>query len=175
MIYYVRHGESEANVKKVFTGPDYPAQLTAKGRNQAMLAGEKMLDDGINVDRIICSTMQRAKDTASIISDVIGFDKNKIIYNSKLVEYDMGVLSRKLMEGVTSLERVTADGAESPYAFQERVMTCLQEIKLLSGNTLIVCHAGIGRIFEVTKKGISPMNVFDMETYFNARVIQLDF
>lgn len=175
MIYYVRHGESEANVKKVFTGPDYPAQLTTRGRDQAKLAGDNMRADGIIIDRIICSTMQRAKDTASIIAEVIGFDANQIIYNSELVEYDMGVLSGKLMEGVTSLERVTADGAESPYAFQERVMTCFQDIKLLPGNTLVVCHAGIGRILEVTKKGISPMNVFDMETYPNAQVIQLDF
>jgi probable phosphoglycerate mutase len=154
---------------------DYPAQLTENGRNQAKIAGEKIKTDGVIIDRIICSPMQRAKDTATIIADVIGFDKDKIVYNPKLVEYNMGELSRKPMEGVTTQQRVTAKGAEDPYKFQERVMSTLREIRYLSGNSLVVCHAGISRIFEVTKKGLDPMNFYDIESYPNAQVIKLDW
>ena len=175
MIYFVRHGESEANAKKVFAGSNYPAQLTEKGRAQAKLAGEKIIADDLIIDRIICSTMQRAVDTANIIASVIAFDKNEIIYNSDLIEYDIGELSGKQIEGVSSYEKVTARGAEDPYEFQKRVMTCLQNIRLFSGNTLVVCHAGIGRIFETTKKGISPMSLYDTEPYPNAQVIKLDW
>lgn len=173
MIYYIRHGESQANADNVYTGPNYPAPLTDKGKQQAKLAGEKILADGIKIDNIISSTLERTKDTAIIIASVIGFDVGKIQYDSQIVEYDVGSLSGKSESNFMPHEVVKAEGAENPYDFQKRIMTRIEEFKKLPGNTLIVGHAGVGRMIEATKQGIDPMDFLEVEPYQNAQIVVL--
>lgn len=67
-VYIVRHGESESNVSKIYSGRS--AQLTEKGRTQAQLVAERVRN--LNVDALLCSTYPRAIDTAAYISDKIG-------------------------------------------------------------------------------------------------------
>jgi len=47
MIYFIRHGQSQANADNVFGSPETP--LTEIGRQQAKAAGEKLKADGIVV------------------------------------------------------------------------------------------------------------------------------
>lgn len=64
-IIMVRHGESETNVTRVFTGQlDVP--LTATGREQARRMAEYM--DKYRVDKMYASPLQRAMDTAKAIA-----------------------------------------------------------------------------------------------------------
>jgi broad specificity phosphatase PhoE len=42
MIYFVRHGESEANIRKVFAGRRDNSLLTQKGKEEAKLTGQKI-------------------------------------------------------------------------------------------------------------------------------------
>src|SRR5258706_7129556 len=63
-VYFVRHGESEGNLKKVHQGEDVP--LSEKGENQAKLVAK--LFKKIPVDVIYASPYLRAKQTAEIIS-----------------------------------------------------------------------------------------------------------
>ncbi len=62
-IYFVRHGQSAANLLPVFQGPDDP--LTDLGRTQAELVGSylRTVEPGV----ILTSTMPRAQETAEII------------------------------------------------------------------------------------------------------------
>src|SRR5256885_9383277 len=60
-LYFVRHGESEANAAQVFAGQtDSP--LTAKGREQAKVVARALRP--VPFDRIVASTLSRTKDTA---------------------------------------------------------------------------------------------------------------
>lgn len=61
----VRHGQSETNVKKVFTG-QLNAPLTPAGREQARLMAKYL--DKYRVDKIYVSSLQRAVDTAVAIA-----------------------------------------------------------------------------------------------------------
>ena len=63
--YFVRHGESEGNAARVFTGQrDSP--LTALGRRQAETVAEELAK--VKFDRIVSSDLSRTRDTADLIA-----------------------------------------------------------------------------------------------------------
>lgn len=77
-IYLVRHGESVVNVSKRFDeGSEFP--LTELGRKQAEILAHRAAR--LPIDALIASTMQRAQETAAIISAKIG----KPVENSDLL------------------------------------------------------------------------------------------
>ena len=67
-IYFVRHGQSEANAGKTYQGAGDP--LTEEGKKQALIVAERCTR--LPVDVIISSTMDRAHDTALAIAARIG-------------------------------------------------------------------------------------------------------
>lgn len=66
--YFVRHGEIDANIRKIYAGRS-PEVLTERGREQARGMAEKLRDLGI--DEIYCSPVYRAVETAEIIGDLL--------------------------------------------------------------------------------------------------------
>lgn len=66
--YFVRHGEIDANIRKIYAGRS-PEALTERGRKQARMMAEKLRDLGI--DEIYCSPVYRAVETAGIIGDLL--------------------------------------------------------------------------------------------------------
>ena len=64
-IYFVRHGESEGNAGPIRQKAD--SLLTEKGRYQSAFVAERC--SKLNIDTVVCSTMDRAKETAQIIID----------------------------------------------------------------------------------------------------------
>lgn len=153
MIYFMRHGESQANADGIFAGPSYKAPLTDRGRSQAQLEGARIKNQGITFDRIISSPIERAKETAELLAMAAECDPGCITYDERLAEYDMGELSGKPKADVNARERTSAAGAEDPVLFQARVLSCLEEINPLPGNTLVVAHAGVAGIIEATRIG----------------------
>jgi probable phosphoglycerate mutase len=63
--YLVRHGESEGNAARVFTG-QLDSPLTARGRRQAEAVAEELAK--VNFDRIVSSDLSRTRDTAEVIA-----------------------------------------------------------------------------------------------------------
>ena len=53
MIYFVRHGESEANQRKIFAGQGVDCILTDKGREEALQTAREIIAEGIQIDRIL--------------------------------------------------------------------------------------------------------------------------
>lgn len=174
MIYLVRHGESQANVNVVFAGRHTNSPLTKKGREQAHSEGERLLGEGIIIDRIITSGAERAVHTAEIIAAVIEMDPEDIKHDNRLAEYDLGELDGKSAIGITATQRVNAKGAEDPVEFQRRVISCVEDMKKLAGNTLLVSHDGVGRIIKATKLGIEAYRFYEVEKYPNAKIIEID-
>lgn len=99
MIYFMRHGESQANAEGIFAGPSYHAPLTDLGRSQAQHEGVRIKNQGITFDRIISSPIERAKETAELLAMAAECDPGCITYDERLAEYDMGELSGKPKAG----------------------------------------------------------------------------
>ncbi len=174
MIYFIRHGESEANLKHVFAGQRDNSPLTKKGIEQAKAEGQKIREMGLVISKIISSPLIRAIDTAKIVSDIIGYDK-EIVIDPRITEYDMGALTGTPTFEISSKMLVSAENAEDPKAFDDRVNSFLREWNEYDGDVLMVAHAGVGRIIETIKQGTDPELFYDLPAYPNASVIRLDW
>lgn len=174
MIYFIRHGESEANLKHVFAGQKDDSPLTEKGRAQAKGEGNKIKEMGLKIDHIVSSPLIRAKDTAAIVAEIIGYTK-EIKIDPRITEYDMGVLTGTPVSNITSEQMVAAERAEDPQKFLERVHSFLNDWKGKDETILMVCHAGVGRVIETIKQSGDPRFFYDIPGYPNAEVIKLDW
>jgi probable phosphoglycerate mutase len=175
MIYFIRHGESESNVKRVFAGQKDDTPLTEKGMGQAKETAKHLKSLNIFVDRIVASPLKRTLKTAQIIADELGFDISKILIDKRVAEYDMGAMTGKLFQEMTSKVLVSGEGAEDPQAFLERVGDAIREFQKMPGNTLIASHAGVGRVLETVKENKPPEVFYDIPAYGNASVTVIDW
>ena len=92
LLVLVRHGQSEWNLKNLFTGwkdPDLPEQ----GRNEAAEAGRKLKAQGLTFDIAFTSALTRAQNTLDIILKEMGQSGLPIHKNLALNERDYGDLS----------------------------------------------------------------------------------
>nr|WP_129409247.1 histidine phosphatase family protein [Marinitoga lauensis] len=93
-IILVRHVETEANKKKIFSGKlDYP--ITKHGREQIKELKKQL--KSINIDIIISSPLKRAYYTAIEISKVLN---KTVITNDKIREINFGKFEGKNIEEI---------------------------------------------------------------------------
>ncbi len=174
MIYFIRHGESEANLRHVFAGQKDNSPLTEKGKEQARLEGQKIKEMGLNISKIISSPLIRAYDTAKIVSEIIGYDKD-ILIDERITEYDMGSLTGTPTFEISSKILTRAENAENTRDFANRVQSFLKEWNRSDENILMVAHAGVGRIIETIKTNTDTELFYDLPAWPNASVIKLDW
>ncbi len=149
MIYLVRHGESEANVQKRYSGIT-DVDLSEKGKLQAAAAGKRLLAEKIS--NVYSSPLKRAVDTAKIICREINLDENKIITEDCLIEVNFGVF-----ENLTWDEIILKYKEESEKWIYERhkykfpdgesyddiIKRTADFIDSVPDNSLIVTHFGV--------------------------------
>lgn len=172
-IFFVRHGESEANVKQMFAGQRENSPLTEKGKEQAKQAAIDLINKKIKPQKIIVSPLIRAYETAQIIIHHANLQDIEIIVEERVAEYDMGSLTGTPYRKISSAELVAAENAEDPQKFMDRVHNLLEEIINLNESILIVSHAGVGRIMETKKLGLPPSTFYDLDPLPNAQIIEL--
>ncbi|MBB1248944.1 MULTISPECIES: 2,3-bisphosphoglycerate-dependent phosphoglycerate mutase [unclassified Rhizobium] len=88
----VRHGQSEWNLKNLFTGWRDP-DLTELGVSEATAGGEALAATGIKFDVAYTSALTRAQRTCQIILDCVGQSSLETIKDQALNERDYGDLS----------------------------------------------------------------------------------
>ena len=88
----VRHGQSEWNLKNLFTGWRDP-DLTEQGVGEAKKAGAELASRGLKFDIAFTSDLQRAQKTCQHILDGVGQSSLNTIRNLALNERDYGDLS----------------------------------------------------------------------------------
>ncbi|WP_375637836.1 MULTISPECIES: 2,3-bisphosphoglycerate-dependent phosphoglycerate mutase [unclassified Bartonella] len=88
----IRHGQSEWNLKNLFTGWKDP-DLTEKGHAEAIAAGKKLKEYGLKFDIAYTSALQRAQKTAQHILEQMGQSDLEVIKNPALNERNYGDLS----------------------------------------------------------------------------------
>ena len=88
----VRHGQSEWNLKNLFTGWRNP-DLTKKGVEEARRTGRKLKAAGITPDLYYTSALKRAQHTLDLILDELGITEVTITRSKALNERDYGDLA----------------------------------------------------------------------------------
>lgn len=88
----VRHGESEWNKLNLFCGW-YNAELSERGRNEAISAGKALKDAGYKFDLAFSSVLKRANDTLDGILKELSQESIPIIKTWRLNERHYGGLT----------------------------------------------------------------------------------
>ena len=92
ILVLVRHGQSEWNLKNLFTGWR-DVDLTEQGHSEAISAGQKIMAKGLKFDIAFTSALQRAQKTCQHILDEVGQGALKTVRDEALNERDYGELS----------------------------------------------------------------------------------
>jgi len=171
-IYFLRHGQSVANVQRIFAGQRNDSPLTDLGVEQAKIAGVKIKK--LNINRIVTSNLERAIQTGNEVAKVIGLDVDNIEVDNRLAEYDMGELTNSPVRDISSDDFVGVDGAEKVIDFHNRIVSALKQYKNCDEDILLVSHAGIYKIIEAYRTGMVLKDFHTLSDCPNATVFELD-
>jgi 2,3-bisphosphoglycerate-dependent phosphoglycerate mutase len=182
----VRHGQSEWNLKNLFTGWKDP-DLTEKGVEEAKEAGRRLKTAGVNFDVAFTSKLIRAQRTNQLILSELGQRGVKTIEDEALNERDYGELTglnkddaRKTWgEGRVLLWRRSYDvpppGGESLKDTVARALPYfVREIlpHVLSGRTtLVTAHGNSLRALIMTLERLTPDQLLKRELFTGAPII----
>jgi 2,3-bisphosphoglycerate-dependent phosphoglycerate mutase len=92
LLVLVRHGQSDWNLKNLFTGWKDP-DLTENGQAEAKAAGQRLKALGLNFDIAFTSALTRAQHTCRLILNELNQNDLKTIREQALNERDYGDLS----------------------------------------------------------------------------------
>ena len=178
LLVLVRHGESEWNLKNLFTG-GRDIDLTENGVAEARAAGRKLKAEGISFDVGFTSVLVRARRSLDLMLDELGQTKIPIFRDKALNERDYGDLSglnkddaraRWGAEQVHIWRRsydVAPPGGESLKDTAARVLPYyIQEIlpSVLRGNrVLIAAHGNSLRALVMVLERLSPDEIVRRE------------
>lgn len=174
----VRHGQSEWNLKNLFTGWR-DVDLTEQGHAEAKAAGQKLKDRGLKFDIAYTSVLQRAQKTCQHILDAVGQSNLNTVRDLALNERDYGDLSglnkddarKKWGEEQVHVWRRSYDveppGGESLKTTGARVWPYyLHEMQphVLRGETVLVAaHGNSLRALMMALDGLTPDEVVKLE------------
>lgn len=152
MLYLVRHGQTPYNAEHRLQGQlDIP--LSDAGRAQAEALGERLLAEGRHFDRLYCSTLSRAKETALIVGSRLGL---KPIPIEGVEEIDFGCFQGHIFKDCEALfpeayadyklrgSDSNAHGGETGVDVFKRARAALLKLpEARSGSALVVCHGAV--------------------------------
>lgn len=185
----MRHGESESNANGgiISSKKENNDHLTSKGKEQVFASAESIKDTE-NIDLIISSPFMRTKETAEIMAEELGLNKNDIVYDERLGEIfcgeNEGTLWKdfviKNFSGKEERFEKKVDGAETLDDVRQRMMEFFYDIdkKYEGKKMLIVSHAGPINLALLSSEGLSKKEIikkyFDF-SYDNAKIKKCDF
>jgi len=152
-LYFVRHGESEANTLGIISNRGLMYGLTDTGRQQAAALAARLKD--IRFARLVSSPLLRAIQTAQIVSHELGLPYE---ITDALREYDCGILEgQPLQPYLDDYMRLFRDwtegmwdhcfeGGESLLDIQARFIPFINQITHEhneADNILLVSHGGV--------------------------------
>lgn len=112
LLVLARHGQSEWNLKNLFTGWRDPG-LTERGVDEAIKAGRWLKSEGYGFDVAFTSVLERAERTCTLMLDEMGLTGIETIRSQALNERDYGDLS-----GLNKDDARARWGAEQVHAWR---------------------------------------------------------
>ena len=174
--FFVRHGESEANLARRFSGrSDSP--LTERGRAQARTVADALSD--VAFDRVVATPLSRSLDTALVIARL---RKMPVDVVSDLVEIDVGDRTGAAFDEVAGLPDWNDDGFVSwpnGESLEQVVARSLRALKAIhqqspGATVLVIGHGGVTRILVSHFLGLLPRLDASRQTNTAVTVIVTD-
>jgi len=154
-IILIRHGQTVWNEEGRFQGI-LNSLLTKKGELQAKENAEKLkknIEDFENI-KIFSSPLGRARDTAYIICDELGIDRDTIIFDDRIIEFNYGIFEGQKREEMMKRQEFRdreankwsyeIENGESYILVQNRVKDFIYSIKD-EKKVIIVAHEMVNR------------------------------
>lgn len=184
MIYFVRHGETVWNRAGRLQGrADSP--LTDRGVAQAQAYGEHLA--GVLRDqeavRLHSSPMGRARRTAALIAEALGYSADRVAVAPLLAEHDVGGWTGRTWAEIEqahgdSPERLRdwhhrPPSGETRAEMMERAVAWLAR-RESTGIDIVVSHGGMSRAFRAAYLGITASAAANLPTHTHGRLYRLD-
>lgn len=175
-LYFVRHGESEANAKRIFAGrTDSP--LTDRGRQQAKVVAAALRP--VHFDRIAASTLSRTADTAAEIAAGRGVPVERF---AELDEIDVGDAAGRPFDELRGLPNYDAEGFvrwPGGESLDDVVARATRAVDALVASSpgkriCIVGHGGVTRILVSGFLGVLPKLIRTPATNTNITIVTHD-
>jgi len=178
--YFVRHGEIESNVKRIYAGWS-EEELTTRGRQQAKEVAEELA--GLEIGSIYTSPLKRAVQTAEIIGGIL---KKDPVLEESFKEMRLGPWEGKSEEEIerdypekwkiwtTSPAELILGGRETLQELLERVLAGLKRVKQreVDGSVLVVTHVAIIRVLLLYVRKMD-LNLYRTIPVNNAKIFEL--
>lgn len=174
-IYYVRHGESQANLDGLVAGSEHEAPLTDRGKSQAKQAGQGLRDK--NIELIVTSPMERTRDTATIIAKEIGYNPKEIVVQKLFTELGNGPYSGQpyALRDKHVAEGKMLPGMETSEALHKRIKMAIGWLKdLPQERIVVVSHGGTGRMVRAIIEDFPPEDFLKVERMGNTATYEFE-
>ncbi|SDR24645.1 2,3-bisphosphoglycerate-dependent phosphoglycerate mutase [Pseudovibrio sp. Tun.PSC04-5.I4] len=178
LLVLVRHGQSEWNLKNLFTGWKDP-DLTEQGVEEAKTAGKKLKEMNLTFDLAFTSDLQRAQNTLKLILAELGQEDLPTAKDQALNERDYGDITGmnkdearvKFGEEQVHIWRRSFDvpppGGESLKMTAERTLPYYRSDilpKVLEGNrTIVAAHGNSLRSLIMELEDLTPEEILKRE------------
>ncbi|MFA5838966.1 MAG: class I tRNA ligase family protein [Candidatus Paceibacterota bacterium] len=185
--FVMRHGEAGNNIGKVFhVDSQNNSALTELGKEQVL---ESINNFNEKIDIVISSPLKRSKETSEIVARKINFPIEKIIYENRVREWEVGIdCDGKSKDEVFQYfhhdyiympTKEIKDGENFSQVI-ERVGEFIYEVesKYKDKNILISCHGGTIRALQFIVNGYSFSDLEKKDPFRefnNAETEELDF
>ena len=159
-LYFVRHGITEPNFRGFRCGGDLDLPMMDIGCDQAYLLAKQIERMHLRIGVIVAGSLIRTRQTASIISGVLGtvpIEIEPLINERKLGQWN----NRPIAETEDLLKRnVTPPGGESEQQFEARIALAFEHLRPhLERRPLLVSSKGVGRVLNQLLGGTERMSV----------------
>jgi len=183
-IYLARHGQDEDNAQDILNGHrDTP--LTQRGIDQAKEIAQKIKAAGIKFDKVYSSPLQRAFQTAMIITNTIGIDKP--IKLEEIIEREFGIMTGRFKSEIepmcapdiiktdTIIYFLNPEGAETFPQLIERGKKIITKITndCQDGKILLVTHGDIGKMIYAAYYNLDWQKVLTLFHFGNSDFLLL--
>ena len=142
--YFVRHGQTDANLKGIMCGGMWDLELNSTGLEQAERAANLLKAKVQDINSIFVSPMKRAQQTAGFFAKNFALPMTRI---EELREWKIGSWEKVSFESIKEQFLGTGEppgDGESRHAFQTRVKTGFEKCLVETAPFLMVSHGGVG-------------------------------
>ncbi|MCK9578413.1 histidine phosphatase family protein [bacterium] len=174
--FLLRHGKNihqtvKSNILYCYPDDNPPCELIEEGIEQIEKAGFYLKNK--EIDFIISSDILRTRQTSDIISNIIGYDKNKIRFDERLRDINWGIFGGKTIDEGWAFYKndmkkrfyIAPEGGETWQDCRARVIEVLNELEneFNNKNILIISHGDPLWLLEGYILGISDDDLIDAE------------